>query len=111
MDFIKNFNVRKGREPGFGSIYIDKGYMKIRINVSNAHIIDMGLIDGGIGCVIKTGDKNRKTPYVAACIKYEKDWIPSELQGTGYKFSIPAKKLSDTEYAFMFNSAKMKNKK
>ena len=111
MEFIKNFNIRRGREPGCGSIYITNGCLKVRINVPNAHVTDMGLIDGGIGCVITTGDKNRKTPYVAASMKYQKDWLPPELQGAGYKFTIPAQKLSDTEYAFLFCNAKMTNKK
>ena len=111
MEFTKNFGVRKGREPGFGSLYITNGLLKVRINVQNAHIVEMGAIKNGIGCVVKTGDKARKTPYVSACFKYEEDWIPIELQGEGYKFAIPAEKISDTEYAFMFNKAKMKNKK
>lgn len=111
MNFIKDFNVRKGREPGFGSLYIANGFLKLRINVPNAHVEAMGAVEDGIGCVIKAGDKNRKTPYIATCFKYEKDWLPCNFQGEGYRFSIPAKKISDTEFVFLFKNAKMLNKK
>lgn len=108
MNFIKDFNVRKGREPGFGSLCIANGFLKLKINVPNAHIVKIGATKDGIGCIIKTGDKNKKTPYVATCFRYDKDWLPVNFQGEGYKFSIPAKKISDTEYEFMFCNAKMK---
>ena len=113
MEFIKDFKVRKGREIGAGSLYIVNGFLKLRINAPNAHLEKMGAIKDGIGCVIKSSnkDKNKKTPYISARYKYESDWIPENFQYEGYRFTIPAEKISDTEYVFMFNNAKMKNKK
>lgn len=111
MEFVRSFNVRKGRESEVGSLRIVNGYLRIRINVPNAHIVKFGATKKGLGCVIQTGDKDRKTPYVSCHYKYEEDWIPANFQGKGYIFSIPANKVSETEYEFLFCNAKMKNKK
>lgn len=111
MEFIKPIVRRRGGHvAGFGSLVINNGYLRIRINVPNAKIKDIGLIKGGIGIVLEES-KNRKTKCVQNVIKYEDDDIPIELRGEKYKFRIKAEKISDMEFAFYFKKAEMLNKK
>lgn len=111
MEFIKPIvRLRGGHVASFGSLTINNGYLRIRINVPNARLKDIGLIKGGIGIVLEES-KNRKTKIVQNTIKYEEDDIPVELRGEGYKFRIKAEKVSDMEYVFYFKKAEMRNKK
>ena len=110
MEFIKTFGER-GRKGGIGSACISDGFVRIRINVPNTKCETIGAIKDGIGVIIKSCEKERKTKYATACVKYDKEFIPVNLQGDCYRFSIPAEKISDTEYVFMFKKAKMLNKK
>jgi len=111
MEFTKKINRCGGRKGGYGALIIANGFIKIRITTSNAVLKEAGLIKGGIGVVIKKGIEGRKTKYVANKMKYDKEDIPVELQGTKYRFRIPAEKLSDTEFVFKFDKAVMLNKK
>lgn len=111
MEFIKTFGDRRGRVGGIGSACISNGLIKIRINVPNSVCEQVGAIKDGIGVVIRESDKKRKTKYAASCVKYDKEFIPINLQAECYSFSIPAEKISDTEYVFLFKKAKMLNKK
>lgn len=113
MEFIKPIVRRRGGNhhvAGIGSLIINKGYLRIRINVPNARLKDIGLIKGGIGVVLEES-KNRKMKYVQNTIMYGEDDIPVELRGKGYKFRIKAEKVSDMEFAFYFKKAEMRNKK
>ena len=111
MEFIKPIVRRRGGHvAGFGSLIISNGYLRIRINVSNTKIKDIGIIKGGIGVVLEES-KNRKTNVVQNIIRYETDDIPVELRGEKYKFRIKAEKISDMEYVFYFKKAEMLNKK
>lgn len=111
MEFIKPIIRRRGGHvAGVGSLIISNGYLRIRINVPNAKIKDIGLIKGGIGVVLKES-KNRKMKFVQNIIKYEDGDIPVELRGEGYKFRIKAEKISDMEFVFYFKKADMLNKK
>ena len=110
MEFIKTFE-RKigGRVKENGSLIICDGELRIKINEPNCAIDEYGVVDGGIGVVIKK--QNHKTLYLKHIVEYNAEDIPINLQGEKYRFKIPAEKLSDTEYVFMFNKAVMLNKK
>ena len=61
MEFIKPIIRQRGGNhvAGIGSLIISNGYLRIRINVPNARLKDIGLIKGGIGVVLEES-KNRK---------------------------------------------------
>ena len=112
MDFIKTFKKRKvGRKPGIGSIRIADGFINIKLNVKDATIKEVGTIKDGIGVVLQESKNKKKLPYAATRIKYDSDSIPENFQGTKYRFRIPAERISDTEYKFLYCNAKMTNKK
>lgn len=112
MQFIKTFSRKhSGRVKGIGSLTLCDGKMRFRINVQNAMLKEIGLVEGGIGVEIQESLEERKTPYVANILNYPKDCIPTELQASKYVFRIPAKQLSDTEFVFLFEKAVMVNKK
>lgn len=112
MDFIKIIPRRRGgRESGFGSLIICNGLLIIKINERNSKLKDVGVIKDGIGVVIEDCNYNKKTSYVRNVLPYSENDIPINLQGEKYKFSIPAKKVSDKEFVFMFKDAVMLNKK
>ena len=112
MEFIKSIaRNRTGRIASAGSLIIANGTLRLRITEPNAILKDIGLIKDGIGVVIEKGIKGRKTKYVSNIIKFEKEDIPVELQGTKYRFRILAEKISDTEFVFKFDKAVMLNKK
>lgn len=113
MDFIKPINRYKGggnHKTGIGTLIISKGYLRIRINVPNAKLKDIGLIKGGIGVVLEKAE-DRKTNSVQNVIRYENDDIPVELRAEKYRFRMKAEKVSDMEFAFYFKKAEMLNKK
>lgn len=112
MEFIKPIKCGHiGRKAGIGSLIIANGTLRLRLKEPNANLKDIGLIKDGIGVVIEKGIKGRKTKYVSNIIKFEKEDIPVELQGTKYKFRILPEKISDTEFVFKFDKAVMLNKK
>lgn len=112
MEFIKTIGPRRrGKRAGFGTLRISDGFISLKLNAPEMQIDKIGVIKGGIGVVLKQSIIPKKTPSVASRYKYDEDTIPVELQGEKYRFSIPAEKLSDTEYVFMFKNAKMLNKK
>ena len=113
MEFIKTFNITggHGRKAGEGSLVIADGKLIIKINNNKSHFVQIGRTNEGIGVIIEPDNDNRKTPYIQSIFKYGNDDIPENFQGEGYRFSIPATKISDTEYEFKFCNAKMINKK
>ena len=112
MKFVKTFSLNvKGRTSGEGSIIIADRKMAITVKDNTVHIAQVGLTEDGIGVEVEHDDVKRKTPYVKIMIPYTEDDLPEQFQGSDYKFSIPATKLSDTEYLFRFCNAKMLNKK
>ena len=112
MDFIKIIPRRRcGRAKGFGSLVIRDGMLRIAINEPNSYLKEIGVIQDGIGVILEKCDRKKKTPYVMNVLPYSEKDIPINLQGEKYKFSIPAKKISDNEFVFMFKDAVMLNKK
>lgn len=111
MEFIKTLNKDfSGRKGGDGTLIIADGYLRVRLNDRNIAMSEMGIIKDGVGVVVKKTKTPRNSPLFVVR-KYSEDDIPVNLQGEKYRFVIPAKKISDTEYVFMFNNAKMLNKK
>lgn len=112
MQFIKTFKVsRGGSKAQLGSLIIRNGELRLRIGQPKANLKEFGFIEGGIGAIISLGQEKRKTSYIAKIVTYDPKDIPVELQGQKYCFKIPAEKISDTEYVFMFDKAYMLNKK
>ena len=112
MDFIRIIpRTRRGETKGFGSLIICDGMLRITINEPNSYLKEIGVIQDGIGAILEKSNKKKKTPYVKNVLPYSENDIPIHLQGEKYKFSIPAKKISDNEFVFMFKDAVMLNKK
>lgn len=106
MKFIKVLSSGK-ITTDFGYLKIADGNIDILIKAENKVIDEVGIVDGGIGVVLKDTEKKNKTPYVQSSRKFEEDDIPVNLQATGYKFRINAEKISDTEFVFKFDKAFM----
>ena len=112
MNFIKNYSVgRGGSHCELGSVIIRDGTIRLRIRQENATLKEFGIVDGGIGAIISLNEKGRQKKAITKVVPYSPKDIPIELQGKGYCFKISPKKLSDTEYIFLFKDAKMKNHK
>ena len=112
MQFIKTFKLsRGGCKAQLGSLIICNGKLHLRIRQPKAILEEFGFIEGGTGAVISLGHEDKKTPYILKIVPYDPKDIPIELQGQKYRFKIPAEKISDTEYVFMFDKACMLNKK
>ena len=113
MEFIKTFNITggRGKKAGLGTLVISESKLKIKINDNKVHIKQIGRTAEGIGVVVESDNDNRKTSYVQSVFKYDNSDIPENFQGQEYRFSIPATRISDTEYEFKFCNAKMLNKK
>ena len=106
MKFIKVLSSNK-ITTDFGYLKIADGNINILIKTENKVIDEVGVVDGGIGVVLKNTEKKNKTPYVQTSRKFEEDDIPVNLQATSYKFRINAEKVSDTEFVFKFDKAFM----
>lgn len=113
MEFIKTFTIPRGcgKKAELGTLVISEGKLKIKINDNKVHIKQIGRTTEGIGVVVEADDVSRKTSRITSIFQYNPEDIPENFQGKGYRFSIPATKLSDTEYEFKFCNAKMLNKK
>ena len=109
MNFIKHFNSRGGRVGSLGSALFGDG--KLRIRIPNTYnVVEKGFIDGGFGLVVEPCG-NRKSKYTTVNVNIDPLDLPPELRGKTYKFGIPAEKISDTEFVFLFKKARMLNKK
>ena len=112
MQFIKTFKLTwGGSKAQLGSLIICNGKLRLRIGQPKAILKEFGFIEGGMGAVISLEHEERKTPFISKIVTYDPKDIPVNLQGQKYRFKIPAEKISDTEYVFMFNKAYMLNKK
>ena len=113
MEFIKTFNITggRGKKAGLGTLVIGEGKLKIKINDNTIHIKQIGRTAEGIGVVVESDDVSRKTSRITSIFQYNPEDIPENFQGQGYRFSIPATRISNTEYEFKFCNAKMLNKK
>ena len=108
MEFIKTFDSSRTFKSSFGSAIIKDGFVRIRLP-NNVKIVEKGFIEGGIGIVTEP-KKPGKTPYTLLQQEVDKSYLPTELTGKSYKFFIPAEKLSENEFVFMYKKAKMLNK-
>ena len=105
MKFIKVLTPRY-TSTDFGYALITNKNIKVKIATNNMQITQIGIIEGGIGCVLEKRKEPTVAKYAVTTRNYDEKDIPTNLQATGYKFRIPATKISDTEYAFMFEDAK-----
>jgi hypothetical protein len=111
MVFIKHFNGR-GRDHGermVGSAIFGDGKLVIRLP-NTKEVVEKGITEDGFGVVTKTVEP-RKSPYTMISTKYDVDDLPPQLRGQTYKFKINAEQISDDEFLFRFDRAKMLNKK
>lgn len=113
MEFIKTFTIvhGHGKKPELGTLVISEGKLKIKINDNKVHIKQIGRTAEGVGVVVEADDVSRKTSRITSIFQYHPEDIPENFQGEGYRFSIPATRISNTEYEFKFCNAKMLNKK
>lgn len=105
MNFIKTLTPRY-TSTDLGYALITNKNIKIKIATNNMQFAEIGIIEGGIGCVLKKRKEPIVAKYAVTTRNYSEEDIPTNLQATGYKFRIPATKISDTEYTFMFEDAK-----
>ena len=115
MKFIKTIEVK---HPGRGHSKFPNGYIRlssddryffIKIPVKDKYLGDIGFIEDGIGinlCDCKV--KKSIISTIRTLSEEDMGHIPNNLQGSNYKFYIPAEKLSDNEYVFKFDKAIMK---
>jgi hypothetical protein len=111
MVFIKHFNGRGGDhgERMVGSAIFGDGKLVIRLP-NTKEVVEKGITEDGFGVVTKTVEP-RKSPYTTINTKYDVDDLPPQLRGQTYKFKINAEQISDDEFLFRFDRAKMLNKK
>lgn len=108
MVFIKTFGSTRTYKASIGSAIIKDGFIRIRLP-NNVSIVEKGFIEGGIGIV--TEPKNPgKSPYTILQEELDINYLPVELTGKAYKFFIPAEKIGENEFVFMYKKAKMLNK-
>lgn len=111
MDFIKTLAKNKpGRVPSDGCVILSNGQLNVKIKTRTHDVSQVGIIDGGIGCILTERKKERQTEIANATRPVSDGDIPANLMSERYRFRIPGKKLSDTEYVFMFDKAHMLNK-
>lgn len=106
MEFIKTLNTKNSKR-GLGFAKLSNGQIDICLTCEKKKIINVGLINDGIGVELKDSETAAKTPYVQAHRLYDETDIPANLQSEGYKFKIPANQISENEYVFMFKDAVM----
>lgn len=111
MVFIKHFNGRGGnyRNKMVGSAVFCDGKLTIRLP-NTKDVVEKGITEDGFGCVTKTVEP-RKSPYTMIITKYDVNDLPPQLRGQHYKFRIDAEQISEDEFLFRFDRAKMLNKK
>lgn len=111
MEFVKRFHSRGGYhgEKSIGSAIFADGKLTIRLPNTKT-VVESGITESGFGVV--TGDgQAHKSPYTLLIKKYDKEDLPVELRGQAYKFRINAEQISENEFVFPFNKAKMLTKK
>ena len=111
MVFIKHFNGRGGnyREKMAGSAVFCDGKLTIRLPRTK-DVVEKGITEDGFGVVTKTVEP-RKSPYTMIITKYDVNDLPPQLRGQTYRFRINAEQISEDEFLFQFDKAKMLNKK
>ena len=106
MEFMKEFSLRNAKST-FGSAVIKDGKVTIRLYNKNYDFDKVGIIKDGIGCTLIKRSVKRQSSLIQVIHTYDKDDIPVQFQSENYRFRIPARKLSETEFVFMFEDAKM----
>lgn len=107
MNFIKSLDKQKKKRMDFGRAFLEEGKLEIKIKSKTHDIGEVGIIDGGIGCVMSKRDKERQINLAVTTRVLSDGDVPANLMSAGYRFRIPAEKISDTEYVFMFDKACM----
>lgn len=111
MVFIKHFNGRGGThgEKMVGSAVFCDGKLTIRLP-NTKDVVEKGITEDGFGVITKTVEP-RKSPYTMIITKYDVNDLPPQLRGQTYRFRIYAEHISEDEFLFRFDKAKMLNKK
>lgn len=109
MEFLKIIYGRKNRlmKQGDGAAFLNEGNLRIKIFSESQFITTVGLVDGGIGCNTKESARKNKSGYCQATRQLAEGDVPPNLAASGYTFVIPARKVADNEYVFMFADAWM----
>ena len=109
MEFLKIIYGRKCRltKKGDGAAFLKEGNLRIKIFSKSRYITTAGLVDGGIGCETEESNCKNKSGYSTATRQLAEGDVPPNLAASGYTFVIPARKVTDSEYVFMFADAKM----
>lgn len=108
MDFIKKLEKKKkSRISELGYAYLEDSKLTVKVFSKAYSIKDVGIIDGGIGCVMSKRDKECAKEQALTTRNLSDGDVPANLMSANYKFRIPAEKISDTEYVFMFDKACM----
>ena len=111
MTFVKHFNSRggyRGKKMVGSAVFCD-GKLTIRLP-NTKDVVESGITESGFGVVTKTVPA-RKSPYTMIVTKYDREDLPTELRGQTYKFHICAEQISEDEFLFRFDRAKMLNRK
>lgn len=111
MVFVKHFNGCGGNhgKKMVGSAVFGDGKLSIRLP-NTKDVVEKGITEDGFGVVTKTVEP-RKSPYTMIVVKYDVNDLPPQLRGQTYKFRINAEQISEDEFLFPFDRAKMLNKK
>lgn len=111
MVFVKHFEGCSGnhREKMIGSAVFCDGKLTIRLP-NTKDVVENGITADGFGVVTKTVEP-RKSHYTTIMVKYDVNDLPSQLRGQTYRFRINAEQISEDEFLFRFDRAKMLNHK
>lgn len=111
MKFIKRFDVKKRISKNIeGVLYLKDGVAVISIPTpqSTKKLVDIGLTEDGIGIVLKdVKNEPSKAGYYRIKKQIDKNDLPVELRGEGYKYCIPGKEIEKNEFLFKFSSASL----
>ena len=114
MEFIKIVKPGKRGRGSFeryeGVAYIRDGKVTIKLFRDGVKIRTVGIVNGGIGCVTVTSARKNIMGFCQTVRDFRGD-LPSPLESNGYTFAIPAKRLSEDEYVFPYEDARMLNGK
>lgn len=110
MEFVKTLEMKgSGKKKMLGTCVIRDGQLHFKVNETTMRVKEIGIVEGGIGMELERSEK--QIQFIQCARRFEEGDIPVNLQATGYSFSIPAEKLSETEYVFRFENASMVKRK
>lgn len=92
MDFIKTLAKNKpGRVPSDGCVILSHGQLNVKIKTRTHDVSQVGIIDGGIGCILTERKKERQTETANATRPVSDGDIPANLMSEGIDFVFRVK--------------------